>query len=143
MKWFMTEYTRKDYCGVDKPYSTYCSYIKAPSHKAALRLAKKRGLREKVHVLSEGKPYHRPSEMMAAGEPALHVLHAVTNLTFLALKAKVASADELLGDTGLLHELVHHYALGPRKDGNWGKPKYRNAVLRKLKEVEAKVPGFY
>jgi hypothetical protein len=61
------------------------------------------------------------------------LLHAVTFLSFLGVRAKVAAPDFFLNDTSPLHELVHYC--------HFGNPLTVEHVIDRLLTLEKMIPG--
>lgn len=131
----------------------YGSYIFADNYDQALQFAAQRHLGERVEALfipirnkieaANGKrwPYTPPSAMLGwkptywrKKDNRLEFIHAVTFLSFLAVRSKVIRADlGVLGDGGILHEAIHCM--------QFGRPS-RNKLREWLQGIEAAVPGY-
>ncbi len=133
MPWFMTAYPALT--GLPDKLHRAGSYgcgIWARDLPDAVRLARLRGLRETV----VSGPLRGPiddfapvSEMIAAGAQWDHVLHAAIFTGWAALRAGAAGADEVLGDAGFLHEIMH--ARAPRR-----------RLIARAREIERLIPGW-
>lgn len=83
--------------------STYGSEIYASSKKEAEDICRKRNIGERVlgiHKTKYPKGYKEPT-----GHNAL--IHEACFLGFICIKAGILSVDDILGDTGILHMLIH------------------------------------
>lgn len=123
----------------------YGSDIYANSFDHAKRLARRRGIGEKV--ISDGMKskafYPFPSELFRKRKltkrDALAAIHGTTFLAFIAMKSGRAEINEVLGDTGFLHEAIHVLQFG-RFGQSSSKPRreFADVILR----WERIVPGF-
>lgn len=137
-------------------HGLYGSYIYAERISHARELATKRGLGEYVYGLWQpvrippkfnhklnGRrwPYIPPSTMLGwkrsyweRKAARVDFLHAVTFLSFIAVRAKVIRADiGVLGDQGLLHEAVHCML---------GHSITKAKMQERLLAIESEVPGY-
>ena len=105
---------------------TYGSHIYAPSFEDAKRIAALRGLGEAVDGITE--PYtDEPADLRSK-------IHQACFLGYVALKAGTITAEELLGDKGILHEAIHLMCGDP--DAN------PEAIEEGLARLRTKVPGY-
>ncbi len=67
----------------------------------------------------------------------LHTLHMACFVGFLALKANAASIEDVLGDCGLIHEIVHNMTFGK------GEPCIadRHQLVQMAHRIEQAIPG--
>ena len=105
----------KKYCsGVLTTYklgeTAYTSYILGKNLQEIQGIANKRGLGEVIE--SQIMPVEvMPTYHNLTDEEILkrlpEIIHTISFLSFIALKARTISIDEVLGDEGVLHELTH------------------------------------
>lgn len=81
--------------------SMFSSYVWAKDLKAARALCRKRGLKERII----GQARKAKASVPFPGHA--HFTHWICFLGFVALKSG-RSPEEVFGDAGVLHELVHH-----------------------------------
>lgn len=102
-----------------------------------------RGLGEVL--VSNGKPAsrewlnrHRLSERLKrrGGVGPLEV-HAACFLGFLAMKSQVAALDQILGDTGFTHEVIHHFT-----DAGPGPEHLLTWLIEEARRLEDLIPGY-
>lgn len=79
----------------------YQSHIFARSWEEAVQTAEVRGLGERILGIGEVAPHHPIPEDLASRA------HYVCFLSMIALRAKTVNPDSVLGDRGLLHEIIH------------------------------------
>lgn len=137
MPWFMTAYMADGTPPPDDLIGAYGGYLWANDLRHAKRVAKRRGLNERVEGEMTKNPRRRvytlPSQWLAKRKPRdADVMHALCWLGHMALKSGAATADELLGDEGLIHEFVH------MRSGLSGRRKKLIAMAAKF---EARIPG--
>jgi hypothetical protein len=124
--------------------SFYSSYIWATSWTNAERKARLRGIGEIVEGEScrRGNPERRPSELLAKRRLTLRdrlaIIHGATFVTFLLMNCRrsrtmLDRSKMLVGDQGLLHQLVHCLS--------FGRPR-RRKMIAMLDSFERKIPGF-
>lgn len=119
----------------------------APDYKTAVAYAKERGIDEEVvSAGSERPPYMLPSEWYDAGNIP-QALHAACFMGFVALKAGVATPEDLLSDGGIIHNLAHMLLkpsnFGPEADDpKSALHRVRGAMLEGLRRLEARTPGY-
>ncbi len=70
-------------------------------------------------------------------------LHDATFTLYLASSAGLASGPELLGDTGLMHEIVHCYSIYRPGQNEPGMNIVRARVLRKVRTLCRQIPGYW
>ncbi|MDP4283844.1 MAG: hypothetical protein Q8891_05440 [Bacteroidota bacterium] len=97
--------TKYNINGVD-----YGSYILGNDISTVKEIARSRGLNEEIESqIMEVHPI--PDYMQLSDSDFINrlpeILHTVTFLSFIAVKANTISAEELLNDEGLIHELAH------------------------------------
>lgn len=119
------------------------SVIEADDMQHARALAIERGLNETIE-----------SQGWQGGDPGLghfgayllngqyvDALHEATFLGFVAMQSGVATAREVLGDRGLIHEIVHLMQFGDDLDDE--NPDSRNIRVReRAKDIALRVPGW-
>ena len=100
----------------------------------AKRLAKKRGIGEIICGEVRGKQYWRyPSETMRMRKRDHDaIFHGLAFLGWLALKSGAATADEILGDYGILHEYAHVR----------GGASILKKLIPRVEAIERRVPGY-
>lgn len=99
MKLFLTDYAEGT--------GTYGSYIEADNLGHARALAAQRGLNERVMGRIEAPAIpHRLRQSIRDGQ-WLDAIHEACFLGFVGLMSGALTPRELLGDHGLIHELVH------------------------------------
>lgn len=99
MKTFLTAYSMSGH--------HYGAYLQANNLTHARELAGRRGLNEVIdgEVAAPAIP-HRLAQHIAAGH-WLEAAHETAFLTFVGLTSGALTPREVLGDSGLLHELLH------------------------------------
>lgn len=136
--WYHCRYRVTDHLDSGrKEQLTYGSYVWAPSYAEARRRVIQRNIGEEVSspYPFKSKPHSLPSELLSAKRVRwTKVQHAVCWLGWLAVKQGIRSVDQLLSDTGLLHELAH------RADLNSGPSK--RELAQALRRLEREVVGF-
>lgn len=105
MPYFTTEYTQNQ--------NKYASFLIAQTPRDALLTAQMRGLGEKI--TGECRPAatrttwkHHKNDISAGA--AKRRLHYLTFLAFVAMKSKLLSVNNVMGDQGWFHEYVHRKA---------------------------------
>lgn len=116
----------------------------APDLATAVKYTEERGMGEQVVSLGTAEPpIVLPSEWLDAGNLP-QATHAACWLSYVALKAGVATVDELLSDNGILHDLIHlslpadNFGGGAREIIN----RIRRLLPDALRALEAKTPGY-
>ena len=66
------------------------------------------------------------------------ILHTASFLSYVALKSKSASVDEIVGDEGVIHELTHLLA-----DTSGCHKKSLNCIRDLIKQLQKSALGFY
>ncbi len=125
----------------DDLVGSYSSFILANSEKHARALAKQRNIGEHVDgVLGarKSRPYPLASELLAkrrlTPSGKIDVLHATTFLSYLLMQSHSAPPCDILGDEGLLHQVIHTIAFGSPK---------RTDMVAVLRYFEKMVPGYW
>ena len=113
-------------------------YIFARNRRHALKLARQRGLGERLEgEVSKPVIYSIPSKLLAkrlrTRAQALDAIHSLTFLCHLALSSGVAKPYQITGDKGVLHDAIHSLCFGQPR---------RRALIARVQELEARVPGF-
>lgn len=115
--WFLTDYRanwrrQDDYEDVAQP-GAYGAYLWARNFRHAKKVALRRGMGERV--VSTGNngpaPYKTASEMLRSRKPAHEKVHALCFLGQIALASGVATAQEIIGDEGIVHDYCHYGAV--------------------------------
>lgn len=85
----------------------------------------------------DGRPvsHEMVSKLIRRRSPWPYVLHAAIYLCWYAVNARVATADETLGDGGLVHGIAHAME-GYRPRG------YRERLASLAERLEHSVPGW-
>ncbi len=85
------------------------------------------------------RPPREPSlaEKLEVEGFTLDTLHMACFVGFLALKANAASVEDVLGDCGLIHEIVHNMAFGEGEPCIAG----RRQIVRMARRIEQAIPG--
>jgi len=123
--WFGTQYELEG--------KTYGTCLWARSLEDAFGVATLRRIGEEV----SGRwfaPFVLPSKLLSQRSPTLEVVHGTVFVGWLASKAGVADSQQMLSDTGLIHELIHYMQYGPI---NYPKKE----LIKRMKALEEKVPG--
>lgn len=138
MKYFVTEYPIGE--------GRFGSVIEADDRAAALLLAHRRGLGERI--LSNGgsnAPDDVPlsvlvgawrAESVPAADEMAAAVHAACFLGFLCLSSGVAAPREILGDEGLVHAIAHFAAGDP-----YQRDRQLERIQRLTAELELRAPG--
>lgn len=119
----------------------YSSFIRATDLKAANRLARNRGIGEKVicQWQPEGRkvPYLKPSELLAkrsmTAKQRMDVIHGTCWLSYLLMQSMKVAPAATVGDEGILHQVIHSMSSG--------RPS-RKALIDTLRHYEQLVPGY-
>ena len=156
MPWFYVEYrmpyapswmrgvkgcegpTRVD--GVAQPEATYGALLWARSRRHARAVARRRGIGEKLSKVAvpletpvpPSVLFSRRNRRRRSGE----IAHALAWLSWLALSSGAASLEEVLGDTGVVHQAAHHLHFGRTA----GSPSLA-WIVEGLRRLERRVPG--
>jgi len=140
MPWYLTVYNADgSEPDVNNVVGSYSGDVWARSARHARQVAKRRGLGERIlgETGRRRPPWTLPSEWIAKRKLRdADVFHALCWLGHLALKSGVATADELLGDNGLIHEYAHMRSWGGRTGLR------RRDLIAKAREIEGRIPGF-
>lgn len=125
----------------DEGIGSYSSFIRANSVKNARILARRRNIGEIVDgrwgTTKSKTPYPLTSKMLLKSRlsksQALDVIHSATFLSYLLMQSHSAPACDIVGDEGLLHQVIHSLCFGSpsRKD-----------MAATLKYFEGRVPGY-
>lgn len=142
--WYMTSYTAQADELVPAydvtPVGAYGGYVWARSRRSAQRVIRQRNLRERIidAVPCPRPPYERPSELLSRrSPPKLRVLHGAMYLGWIASRAQVTTGTTLIGDRGILHELVHLFSLGHPPKG------LKRELIERLRRLELATPGYW
>lgn len=131
MRYFLTHYPVKE----GRKKHLYATYIKAKDFESAKDFVKIRGLNETIisgpYPISFIKAVVKPSILFTRGD-FKECLHTLCFLGLIMHNAGVLSVKELLGDIGVLHELVHQL------EGNV-KEKFKAKLLSNLKKIDKKM----
>lgn len=113
------------------------SEIWAPTKDDAEMISRQRGMGSCSAASSPRKEF-RPSMLatLPGGWGRADVLHSLCYLGFLAARHGVATAEQLVGDDGPLHELAHFLA-GP----NMRAGKMREHLESRVAWLEGAIPG--
>ncbi|AXQ69311.1 hypothetical protein HOU02_gp414 [Caulobacter phage CcrBL9] len=117
--------------------------IEADSIEHARALAVQRGLNETIDSLGYqgGDPGLGHFGAYLLNERYVDALHEATFLGFIAMQSGAATAREILGDRGLLHEIVHLMQMGNDLDDEH--PDSRLIRIReRAKDIAMRVPGW-
>lgn len=141
MPWYLCEYhahPQWSATGKGEP-GAYSSELWARGQRDANRVARIRGLGEKVLSMGRGCPtFHAyPSELILRRNDtrakALEVVHAATFLAYVCMQAKLLLPYDVVGDEGIVHQTIHALANGsPTK-------RYVSIMLR---HWEQRCPGW-
>lgn len=114
------------------------SEIWAPSKTEAEAIAKARDMGP-VALASGPRKEFRPSVLatLPGGWARYDVLHSLCYIGFLAGRHGVATAEDLVGDDGPLHELAHYLGAGPNIRGG----KMLAHLEERVAWLEGIVPG--
>lgn len=112
MPWFLTDYRanwrRQDDHEEEAGVGAYGAHLWAKNEKHADWVAKVRGMGERViSTGSRRTPYKTASEMLRSRKPATDKVHALCFLGQIALASGVATAQEIVGDEGIIHDFCH------------------------------------
>lgn len=134
MPWYLTDY-RANWREQSKDEETaqvgaYGAHLWAASKEQAERIARQRGMGERV--ISRGfngpAPYKTATQMLRSRKPAVDKVHSLCFLGQIALASGIATAQEIIGDEGIVHDFCHS---GATKD-----------LLAKVAEIERRTPGY-
>lgn len=130
--WYITTYRVAD--------STYGGFIHARSWAEARRIAEARNSGESISSPFPWRqaPYFTPSQLLSKRVPEpLEIIHGTIFLAWLAARAGVASSTEMLADTGIVHEVTHHFT---SEEDPPSPP--RRVLIDRLRTLERAVPGY-
>jgi hypothetical protein len=96
---FLTDYAEGE--------GTYGSYIEAENAGHARQLAGQRGLNERILGKIEAPALPHRLRQSIHEENWANAIHEATFLGFVGLSSGALTARDLLGDHGLIHELIH------------------------------------
>ena len=68
--------------------------------------------------------------------PELKDIHTACFLSFLALSADVATPAQTVGDSGIVHDLIHEFGCRPSIRG------YRG-IIDLVRQIESVIPGYW
>lgn len=135
MPWYMTE------CSAGS--GNYGGQLYAANAEQAEETATRRGIGETVLSMGgKGTPFTRPSEWMRkppSPQNDLDTFHSLCWFAHLALKSGTATADDLFGDRGVVHEWAHLRALGESGLGMGMDP---DLLVEMVEDIERRIPGF-
>lgn len=141
MPWYYSTYQPRIDLPEEKRFGKFESAIHADSVEEARDYADLRNIGERLEDVRpfNKHPYQPPSEMLIReGEldraEVLRAIHATTFLSYLLMQSKQLHPAQIVGDQGLLHEVVHHLELGDPK---------RHEIVEMLREHERLVPGYF
>lgn len=134
-KLYLTEYNVDFKLTFGFKKGLYGSKIWATSKKQAISLARRRGIGERVIGLSIAQDPDIPTSQVLSLASPQEVLHSLIWLSFLALKSKVATVDDIFSDSGILHLYIHRELMIDMLD-----PK--NALVEAVLVLESKIPGY-
>lgn len=142
MPWFLTEYQpnwKASPRSSRVKVGNFGANLWAADHKHAGRVAKRRGMGERViSGGSSSRPYFPASRICDRYEQERtpkhfrDACHALSYLGMVALASRAATAPEVLGDEGILHDFIH-----PRS----GRDHYSD-LRKKIVAIERRVPGY-
>lgn len=118
----------------------YGSALWARNDREAEKVAQRRGVRERVVCKREcqAAPYTLVSQYLSKHAPiTVSLLHSAIYTAWLAIKSGVATADDLLADAGMVHQLAHR-AVSPRDRAL----PTRKELAARFAELERRIPGF-
>ncbi len=141
MPWFATTYSADGKPPVGL-VGNFGGYIFAKDRRQARYRAKRRGLNERVEweCRRKARPYVLPSTTLRSKKYSNEErTHSLCWLAHLALKSGAATLEESVGDEGFLHEWAHH--IRDKADGDPVQVRVID-IIRMVKSVESKVPGF-
>lgn len=112
--------------------SRFSSYLWASDFDHADEVAKRRGMGETVDGLLEAVTEPRVSDQIRSQDP--DALHGLVWLCHLAISAAAVEPEAVLGDCGVLHQLIHrHFGVGEVD---------LEELARQVAEIEEATPGF-
>ena len=79
------------------------------------------------------------ADLIEDGGFTVDALHMACFVSFMALKSGAATVESVLGDCGLIHEIVHNMAFG---EGREPVVATRGEVARMAREIERAIPGY-
>ena len=123
--WFGTQYELEG--------KTYGTCLWAESLEEAFGVASLRNIGETVSGYWFA-PFELPSKLLRKRTVSLEALHGAVFVGWLASCAGVADSQQMLSDTGLIHEIIHYMQYGPI---NYPKKE----LINRMKALEEKVPG--
>lgn len=135
MPWYLTDCSRES--------GNYGGQLFAANDEQAREFAERRGIGETVISMGgKGHPFTRPSEWMRkppSPENDCHTFHSLCWFAHLALLSCTATANELFGDRGVIHEWAHLRALGEEGLGSGMTP---DRIVQMVEDIEQRIPGF-
>jgi hypothetical protein len=149
MPWYMTEY-KADWSRRPPGWAfsgNYGAYLWARNRERAGRVAKLRGLNERIICQSGSKDRERGDYFPASRMCDRYIqnrslstftdaVHALAFLGMLALASKRARPEQIIGDQGILHEFIHLRLRGALISGGWER------VRADVVSIEKRVPGY-
>lgn len=137
MPWFLTAYPSFTKLPRVPDAGTYGADLWARNHRHAVEVAEQRGFGERIISGPSRKPttHKLVSAQIEAHAPWDAVLHNAIFMGWVALRCRVATVDEILGDGGLVHEIMH------ARVGVTG-PGYRKRLASHARAIEALIPGW-
>jgi len=87
--------------------ATYGGYIEADTYEHALQLAIRRGLNERVLGETEGASMPNRLRQLILEQNWLDAAHEACFLGFTGMMSGMLSPRDVVGDSGLVHELIH------------------------------------
>lgn len=140
--WYRTEYPAPCRLPHGTEAGIYGSNIYADSLRDAHRVAANRGAGERIISGVCRKPTNHPDipKMIIGRTKWLTVLHASCFMTWHAMRAGVATPDEVLGDGGLVHEIVH--VMNGIRDEFEDAEAQRKRMAELAREIESRIPGW-
>lgn len=136
--WYLTEYRGNlAPIGPDEELGrpgNYSAFLWASSRRQAGRIARQRGLSERVIFVSHRKrPYRTASQLLSMRKRTPRhekdVLHGLCFLGMIALASGTATIQDVLGDYGFIHEYCHRQF-------------NRADLIERIRVVEQRVPGY-
>lgn len=143
MPWYMCVYPAWPHMPTDpgNMVGDYSSFIRAKNLKQAEKLAAQRGLGERVICKwsPDGRkaPYPLPSDLLRkrslSPKQRMDIIHGTCFLSYLLMQSAKAPPSGILGDEGLLHQVIHSMS--------FGRPS-RKQLIETMIYFERQVPGY-
>lgn len=99
MAFFLTDYAEGD--------GTFGAYLEADNRTHARQVALRRGLNERIIGTSAAEAIPHRLRLLIRDEDWIEAAHEACFLGFVGLMSGALTARDLLGDRGLIHELLH------------------------------------